>query len=158
VIRMRGPERKIDRLACLIVSLLVASSFLLIASSYTVTEAVLSLFPKYAPVLRLFPRYKGEQGTPDFGRLEAQIDVAEIRRAADILPDDALYYVHAPERFAKDVRRVAQFYFLPAAAVRHPTGADWVLAFRSPSLPQGLVERESIALSPDLSLIRVARD
>jgi hypothetical protein len=158
VIRMRGAEREIDRLARLIVSLLVASSFLLIASSSAVTEAVLSFFPEYAPVLRLLPRYEAEQGTPDLGRLGAQIDVAEIRRAADIVPDDALYYVHAPERFAEDVRRVAQFYFLPAVAVRHPTGADWVLAFRSPSLPQGLTERESIALSPDLSLIRVARD
>lgn len=153
---MRGARRGIDRLVRLFVSLAVASSFLLVASSSRVTESVLSTFPDYAPVLRRLPRYEGQRGDPDLGRLGTQIDAAAIRRAAELVPDDALYYVHAPERFAEGIHRVAQLNFLPAVAVRRPTDADWVLVFRSPSLPQGVAELESFALSRDLSLLRVA--
>jgi len=155
---VRATRQDNFHVARIVTAVLVISVFGLLASSTAVTESVLARLPEYAPILRKLPRYEGQRGDPDLGRLQASIDVAAIRRAAEFVPDDALYYVEAPEPFAEDVRRVAQLYFLPAAAVRHATDAEWILAFRSRSLPSGVKDVESIALSRDLSLIRVARD
>lgn len=134
---------------------LVGGVFLLLALSTAVTESVLSRVPEYAPVLRLMPRYQGQSGDPDLGRRSTIIDVDAIRRAAEFVPDEASYHVQAPEPFVEDVRRVARLYFLPALAVSRANDADWILAFRSRSLPEEVEDWDSIVLSRDVSLIRV---
>jgi hypothetical protein len=133
---------------------IVGLAFLLLASSTTATESVLSRLPEYAPVLRLLPRYEGQSGDPQLPR-GIQIDVGSIRRAAAHVSDDALYYLQAPEPIAEDVRRVARLYFLPSVEVRRATDADWILVFRSRS-PPGVEHSEPVVLSRDVSLIRVA--
>ena len=134
----------------------VLASFALIAFSLTVNQWVLGRLPEYAPVLRRLPPYEGQSSDPDSAHLSARIDLGAVRRAAKLVPDDALYYVQSPERFEEDIERVARLYFLPAVAVRHPPDAGWILSFRSRSLPRGVRRLESIALSQDLILARVA--
>jgi hypothetical protein len=134
----------------------VVAILTLVASSVTLSEAVLARFPEYASVLRRLPRYEGQSGDPDRAHFSARVDVDAVRRAAKLVPDDGLYYVQSPEPLAESLERVARLYFLPAVAVRDPTDANWILSFRSRSLPRGVAKLESITLSQDLSLFRVA--
>lgn len=140
----------------IVVVAIVVSILALVASSVTVSEAVLARLPEYSSVIRRLPRYGGQSGDPDRAHLNARIDAGVVRRAAKLVPDDALYYVQSPEPFAEALERVARLYFLPAVAVRHPSDANWIFSYRSRSLPRGVAELESITLSHDLSLSRVA--
>jgi hypothetical protein len=125
-----------------------------LTSSTGATEAVLSRFPEYAPILRLLPRYAGESGDPDLGYLRTPVDVDAIRTAGELTPDDAPYYVQAPEPLVEDIRRVARLYFLPSVEVRQASDAEWILVFRSGAPPTAQV-LESTDLSGDVSLVRV---
>lgn len=154
---LRASQQSIHPRARVAAGALVGLAFLLLALSTAVTESVLSRFPEYAPVLQLLPRYEGESGDPDLGSLRTAIDVGAIRRAAELVPDDAVYYVQAPEPLAEDVRRVARLYFLPSFEVRRATDAGWILAVRSDSPPGDVAYLESVVLSSDVSLVRVAR-
>jgi hypothetical protein len=136
---------------------LVAAGFALVAASSAVSEWVLRRVPDYAPVLRRLPRYEGQSGDPDMGRLNARIEIAAVRRAAELVPDDALYYVDAPEPFAEGLDRVARLFFVPSVAVRRPDDAAWILAFRSRSPPPGVVTLDSFELGRELSLLRIGR-
>jgi hypothetical protein len=156
MISVRASKRGIPRTVRIVVVAVVVSILTLVASSVTVSEWVLARFPEYASVFRRLPRYEGQSGDPDLGLLSARIDAGAVRRAAKLVPDDALYYVQSPEPFTDGLERVARLYFLPAVAVRHPSDADWILSFRSRSLPRGVAKLESIRLSRDLSLSRVA--
>jgi hypothetical protein len=148
--------RQIPRSVRLVAVGVVVATLALVASSVTLSEAVLARFPEYASVLRRLPRYDGQSGDPDPAHLSLRIDVDVVRRAAKLVPDDAPYYVQAPEPFAEDLERLARLYFLPAVAVRRPSDANWILSFRAPSLPRGVKELQSIRLSRELSLSRVA--
>jgi hypothetical protein len=140
----------------LVVIAVVLSILTLVASSLTVNQWVLARLPEYQSLLRRLPPYEAQSGDPDRAHYSARVDAGAVRRAADLVQDDALYYVQSPEPFAESLERVARLYFLPALAVRHPTEANWILSFRSRSLPRGVAELESITLSQDLTLYRVA--
>jgi hypothetical protein len=133
---------------------IVALLFVVLASSTAATESVLSRVPEYGPVLRLLPRYEGQSGDPDLRHLRTTVDVDAIRRAGELAPDDAPYYVQAREPLLEDIRRVARLYFLPSVEVRRATDAEWILVFRSGAPPR-VQALESIALSGDVSLLRV---
>jgi hypothetical protein len=148
----RGVLRRVRFVGLAVVVLI----FALVASSLTVSEWLLARFPEYAPVVRRLPHYAGQSGDPDPAHFSHRIDANLVRRAGDLVPDDALYYVNSPGPFAESLDRLARLYFLPALAVRHPSDADWILSFRRRSLPRGVAELESITLSQDLSLSRVA--
>jgi hypothetical protein len=153
---VRASTRGIPRSARLVVVGVVVAILTLVASSVTLSEAVLARFPEYASVLRRLPRYEGQSGDPDRAHFSSRVDVDAVRRAAKLVPDDALYYVQSPEPLAESLERVARLYFLPAVAVRDPADANWILSFRLRSLPRGVAKLESITLSQDLSLFRVA--
>jgi hypothetical protein len=147
---------RIPRSVRLVVVGVVVAILTLIASSFTVNQWVVGRLPEYAPVLRRLPHYEGQSGDPDPAHLSVRIDVDVVRRAAKLVPNDALYYLHSPEPFAEDLERLARLFFLPAVAVRHPSDANWILSFRSRSLPRGVTELQSVTLSRDLSLSRIA--
>src|SRR6266508_3867424 len=107
---VRASKRGIPRSVRLVVVGVVVAILTLVASSVTLSEAVLARFPEYASVLRRLPRYEGQSGDPDPAHLSARIDVDLVRRAAKLVPNDALYYVQSPEPFAEDLERVARLF------------------------------------------------
>jgi hypothetical protein len=93
-------------------------------------------------------------------RYDAPVDAAAIRRAAELLPDDATYYVHAPgvdPLLQGNLKAAGQLFFTPALPVQDPAAAGWVLSYRAePRLPPGLTSRASTRVGPGVFLVRVA--
>jgi len=90
---------------------------------------------------------------------DARVDAAAIRRAADLLPDDATYYVHAPggdPLLQGNLKAAGQLFFTPALPVQDPAAADWVLSYHAKRLPPRLTAAASTRVGPGVFLVRVA--
>ena len=92
---------------------------------------------------------------------DTPVDGAAVRRAGELLPDDARYLVWAAGAsplLQGNLKAAAQLMLAPALPVQDPAAAEWVLSYRaSPGLPPGLGSRESLSLGPGILLVRVAR-
>jgi hypothetical protein len=123
------------------------------------TVAVLSIVPSpsRSPLGRL-GSFEADGPDPSY---DAPVDAAAIRRAADLLPRDVTYYVHAPRAdplLQGNLKAAGQLLFTPAVPVQDPAAAEWVLSYRAePRLPSGLAPAASERVGPGVFLIRVAR-
>jgi hypothetical protein len=122
-----------------------------------------SAVPEYAPIINRLPGYRPQTGDPIYfhfaSREPTQVDTAAIRRAARLVPDDATYFVQAPESSPSkdDVVLAARLFFLPAVLSLRADRVGWVLSYRSTSIPGGLRAITSYRLDQDLRLVRVRR-
>ena len=129
------------------------------ALTFTVdaVERLVSRFPGYAVVLHRLPGRGIDTGDPvyvHYGRQRrVRIDTAAIRRAGELLPDDAVFYIEALESDprADDVRLAARLFLLPALPAQRPATASWILTYRSP-LPRGVHTRRVERLGAGLVL------
>jgi hypothetical protein len=103
--------------------------------------------PRAGPILRVFPRYapvtdhlpgRLDTGDPIYfhatSERAASLNTAAIRRAGELVPDDAIFYVRAPSSDPRsdDVMLAAQLFLLPAIRTRRPDAAAWIVAYRAP--------------------------
>jgi hypothetical protein len=94
---------------------------------------------------------------------DTPVDGAAVRRAGELLPDDARYVVWAPEASASPLLRgnlkaATQLLLAPALPVQDPAAAEWVLSYRaSPTLPPGLRTAERFSVGRGILLVRIAR-
>jgi hypothetical protein len=144
----------------------IAVLTLLLALFVTVKDVsshLRSAVPEYAPIINRLPGYRPQTGDPiNFhfsSRAPTQVDSAAIRRAARLVPDDATYFVQAPESSPskEDVVLAARLFFLPAVLSFRADRVGWVLSYRSTSIPRGLRPITSYRLDEDLLLVRVQR-
>ncbi len=84
-----------------------------------------------------------------------------MRRAGELLPDDARYLLWAPgasSLLLGNLKAATQLVLAPALPVQDPAAAEWVLSYRaSPALPPGLRAGEALSVGPGILLFRVAR-
>jgi len=125
-----------------------------------VSSEALSVVPEYAPIIDRLPGYQPQAGDPiyfhDSSRAPAHVDTAAIRRAARLVPDDATFFVQVPDS-KSDVVDAARLFFLPAVPSRRAATAEWILSYRSLSLPRGLQPAQTYHLGPDLLLVKLQR-
>ena len=99
---------------------------------------LLRVFPGYAPVVEHLPGRRLDTGDPiyfHFGSNHAaSVNTGAIRRAGELVPDDAIFYVRAPSSDPRsdDVILAARLFLLPAIQSRSPEAADWIISFRAP--------------------------
>jgi hypothetical protein len=116
--------------------------------------------PEYAPIIDRLPGHQPQSGDPIYFHASsvsaARVNTAAIRRAARIVPDDATFFVSAPES-QSDVVQAARLFFLPALPSRHAARAEWILSYRSTSLPNGFEPVRIYHLDKDLLLTNIRR-
>ncbi len=113
-----------------------------VALALTVTvdavERLVLRFPGYGVVLQRLPGRGIDTSDPvyvHFGRQgTVRIDTTAIRRAGELVPDDAVFYIEVLESDpgADDVRLAAKLFLLPALPAQRPDTASWILTYRSP--------------------------
>jgi hypothetical protein len=94
-------------------------------------------------------------------RWDTPVDGTAVRRAADVLPQDARYLVWAQGAsplLQGNLKAATQLLFTPALPVRDPDAAEWVFSYRaSPAVPTGLQVAEQFPVGPGIVLLRIAR-
>jgi hypothetical protein len=94
-------------------------------------------------------------------RWDTPVNGAAVRRAGELLPDDARYFIWAPGAtplLQGNLKAAAQLMVAPAVPVQDPRAAQWVLSYRaSPALPPGVGASEISRLDQGIFLVRVAR-
>jgi hypothetical protein len=89
------------------------------------------------------------------------VDVDALRRAAELLPDDATYGLvvldETSGQLTHDVEGVARLLFLPALLVDDPADAGWILRYGDAPLPRGVRPLERIRVGSEVTLVRVRR-
>jgi len=92
---------------------------------------------------------------------DTPVDGAALRRAGELLPDDARYLVWSPGAtplLQGNLKAAAQLFLAPALPVQDPALASWVLSYRaSPTLPPGLLADKTQMAGTDILLVRIAR-
>jgi hypothetical protein len=94
---------------------------------------------------------------------DAPIDAAAFRRASELVPDDATYFVQAPREdplVVGNVKAAAQLFLTPALLVHDPKDADWVVSYRTrggPIVPEPLRPVRVRRLAPAFALVDVRR-
>jgi len=92
---------------------------------------------------------------------DTPVDGAAVRRAGELLPDDARYLLWAPGAsplLQGNLKAATQLMLAPALPVQDPAAAQWVLSYRaSPALPPGLRAGEPLSVGPGVFLVRLAR-
>ena len=120
---------------------------------------ILRVFPRYTPVVDHLPGRRLDTSDPIYFHFSseraASVNTAAIRRAGELVPDDAIFYVQAPssDPTSDDVMLAAQLFLLPAIQSRRSDAASWVLSYRAPAStePSGRVYE----LDGDLRLTKV---
>jgi hypothetical protein len=109
------------------------------------------------PVSRL-AAYDGDGREPLY---DANLDAAAIRRAGELLPDDATYAVYAPAArplLAGNLKAAAQLFLAPALPLHDPRQAEWVLSYGAVTLlPAGLRPLRVHLLGSGSALVQVRR-
>jgi hypothetical protein len=116
-----------------------------------------------APVPKLHGLYvrlvsaQADNPDPHYG---TDIDAAAMRRAGEMLPDDATVFVHTGNdptlRF--NVLAGVRLFFTPAAVTDGPGNAEWVFSYAAPRpLPAGVHARRVVKLGDGILLVRLAR-
>jgi len=92
---------------------------------------------------------------------DTPVDGAAVRRAGELLPDDARYLLWAPGAsplLQGNLKAATQLMLAPALPVQDPAAAQWVLSYRaSPALPPGLRAGEPLSVGRGVFLVRLAR-
>ena len=87
------------------------------------------------------------------------VDVDALRRAAAILPDDAVYGIvvldETSGQLTHDVEGVARLLFLPALPAKDPARGDWILRYGAAQLPAGTRVAERVQVADGIALYRV---
>jgi hypothetical protein len=90
---------------------------------------------------------------------DTPVDGAAMRRAGELLPDDARYLLWAPGStplLQGNLKAAAQLFLAHALPVQDPAAAAWVLSYRaSPVLPPGVEADETRRVGPSILLVRV---
>jgi len=116
-------------------------------------------FPRYGPVVDHLPGSRLDPGDPIYvhssSRRPARIDTGAIRRAGELVPNDAVYFVDAPSSgtASDDVALAAQLFLLPAVRSTSAGAAGWILSYRSRARHRPAAA--TYVLSPDLRLAEV---
>lgn len=88
------------------------------------------------------------------------VDDAAMRRAGEIVPDDAFFYFSWPSdepQYEHDLNGATHLYFSPAIPVRDPARAEWFLGYLvPPAVPEGRRVVKRFRLGKDVELVRVA--
>jgi hypothetical protein len=148
------------RVTTVVVLTLLFSLFVFVRS---ISSQVLSALPWYAPIIERLPGYGPQEGDPIYlhagSRVPAHVDTAAMRRAGRLVPDEATYFVQAPRSnpTALEIVRAARLFFMPAPPSRRAATADWILSYRSRSLPKGLRAARIYRLNDDLLLVELQR-
>jgi hypothetical protein len=127
------------------------------------SSRVRSAVPEYAPIIDRLPGYQPQAGDPIYfhfsSHVPTDVDTAAIRRAGRLVPDDATYFVQAPESSpsTQDVVLAARLFFLPAVLSVRADMVGWILSYRSPSIPPGFRSTTTYRLDKDLLLIKLQR-
>jgi hypothetical protein len=94
-------------------------------------------------------------------RWDTPVDGAAVRRAGELLPDDARYYVWAPGAsplLQGNLKSAAQLFLAPALPVQEATEGEWILSYRaSATLPDGVRGAARRSVGPRVVLVRVRR-
>jgi hypothetical protein len=107
-----------------------------------------------APFARL-AAYEGDGREPMY---DADVDAQAVRRAGELVPDDARYYLdmpHVSPLLAGNVKAAAQLFLSPALPVRDPRAAGWVLHYGGEGFPPGLRPVQTTRLAPGIAVVRV---
>jgi hypothetical protein len=91
---------------------------------------------------------------------DARVDDGALRRAGELVPDGARYFLHTPHvspLLAGNLKAAAQLYLSPALPVRDPQAASWVLRYGGPGLPAGVRADTRIRLGPGIEVVHVHR-
>jgi hypothetical protein len=119
-----------------------------------VATAVLAVAPR-SPIARL-ANYDSDGPDPLY---DADVDGAAIRRAGELIPEDATYYIHtAPSDplLIGNLKAAGQLFFAPALPVRDAARADWIVSYRAPRLvPRGLHAGRAYRLGERIWLLEV---
>jgi hypothetical protein len=114
-----------------------------------------------APVPKLHGLYvrlvSPHADSPDPHYLTA-IDAAAMRRAGEVLPDDATVFVYTPNDPAlrHNVMAGVRIFFTPAAVTDRARDAQWVFSYDTPQpLPPGVRSREVVPLGDQVRLARI---
>jgi hypothetical protein len=123
------------------------------------SSPLLRVFPRYSPAVHHLPGRSLDAGDPIYFHVgyqrAARVDTAAIRRAGELVPNDAIYYVRTPasDPTRGDIVLAAQLFLLPAVQSKNPSAAGWILSYRSPA-PTARA-RQVYELGPDLRLTEV---
>jgi hypothetical protein len=114
--------------------------------------------PRFHDLFRQVVRPHAETPDPLYS---APVDGRALRRAGDLLPDDATYYLQIgrlPGLLPFNVRGAANLFFTPAVQVRDASQAGWVLSYRAPApIPAGLRAVRTTRLGDGIYLLEVRR-
>jgi len=114
-----------------------------------------------APVPKLHGLYTrlvsphADRPDPHYG---TAIDAAAMRRAGDVLPDDATVFVYTPNdpAFRHNVMAGVRLFFTPAAVTDQARDAKWVFSYDTPQpVPPGVRAREVVPLADQVRLARI---
>jgi hypothetical protein len=125
-----------------------------------VSTALLAVVPGLNAPVSWLAAYDGDGREPLY---DADLDAAAIRRAGELVPDDATYFIQAPREdplFRGNLKAAAQLFLEPALLVHDPEDAEWVLSYRTrggPLLPGSLRPVSTQRLAPSFLLVRVRR-
>jgi hypothetical protein len=106
------------------------------------------------PVSRL-AAYDGDGREP---RYDAHVDAAAVRRAGELVPDGATYYLYTPGAsplLAGNLKAAAQLFLAPALPVRDPRAARWVLRYGGAGLPPGVRAELTTEIAPGIAVLHV---
>ena len=120
---------------------------------------LLSLFPRLVFVVDHLPSRTLDRGDPNYfhagSRKAAIVNTAAIRRAGELVPDAAVYYIRRPasDPSGFDVSLAAQLFLLPAVQSRSQEDAAWILSYRLPGTRDP--GQHAVVLAADLELTQV---
>jgi hypothetical protein len=119
-----------------------------------VATAVLAVVPR-SPIARL-ANYDSDGPDPLY---DADVDGKAIRRAGELIPEDATYYIHtAPTDplLIGNLKAAGQLFFAPALPVRDVARAEWIVSYQAPKLvPAGLHIGRAYRLGERIWLLEV---
>jgi hypothetical protein len=131
-------------------------------ASKRVSSRFLWSAPEYAPIVLRLPGYSGADGDPIYSHFgdvaPAAIDTDSVRRAAQLLPNRATYFLKVSRSTpnAKDLSLSANLFFQPALRARRVGRAEWLVSYGSP-LPPRVDAVASYRISRQLVLLKLRR-
>lgn len=121
-------------------------------------DPLVRLFPRYGVVADHLPGGRLDSGDPIYFHVgyerPARVNTAAIRRAATLVPDDAVYYFRGSSGpTSENLMLAARLFFLPAVQSQRSEPATWILSYRDSRPPARW--RRRYELDRDLRLTEV---
>jgi hypothetical protein len=117
-----------------------------------------AMTPRVGEPIRRLVKHDADSGRPV---TTEPVNIEAIIRAAELLPDDASYYLQVPQtteraQLSHDAVGIAHLYLLPSLNVEDVRNADWVLNYQErPLVPPGVHREQVIPLGDGIFLVRL---